>query len=367
MKLKQFGKRCGYKVAPVSIGAMRFPADVIEAVKVIRTAIDNGMVYIDTSRGYGESEFVLSRALKDGYREKVILSSKCSPWIKKVQDSDDGSADSVFHRIKETILRLDVKYLDFYQVWNIDSPEAWKIATRKGGMVDGIRRAIKAGLVRHTGFTTHEKPELLLNYLDKADWAEIILVTWNLLNRDYTEVLKKAHKLGIGTIAMNPCGGGRFSESNPIFMELAQQVGAVSVPDLAVRYVHSNPDIDTMLCGMTCTDNVKDSVASIARGKFTATQMKQIEKFMAEKFKAKMCTACNYCMPCPVGINIPGMMNMAFQSRYLGLKKHVVQDYVWQGVKADACVKCRKCEKICTQKIAIVKELQTFHQEMVSK
>ncbi|MHB9138523.1 MAG: aldo/keto reductase [Victivallaceae bacterium] len=364
MKFKKFGTRSGFNVSPVSIGAMRFPADTVEAVKLIRTAIDRGMVYIDTSRGYGESEFILGRALKDGYREKVILSSKSSPWIKKIQDSDDGSSDSVFHRIRETILRLDVEYLDFYQVWNVDSPEAWKIAVRKGGMVDGIRRAIAEGLVRHTGFTTHEKPENLLRYLDDAEWAEVILVTWNLLNRGYAEVLKKAHQLGIGTIVMNPCGGGRLAEASPVFAELAREVGAVSVPDLAIRYVYSNPDIDTMLCGMTCQDDVDNSLASVASGKFTATQMKRINTFLDGKTKCKVCTACNYCMPCPAGINIPGMMHMAFQSRYYGFESVMRKEYANSRVKADVCTKCRQCEKKCTQKIAIVEELKIIHEEL---
>ncbi len=364
MKFKKFGTRSGFSVSPVSIGAMRFPADAVEAVKLIRTAIDRGMVYIDTSRGYGESEFILGRALKDGYREKVILSSKCSPWIKKIQDLDDGSADSVFHRIQETILRLDVEYLDFYQVWNIDSPEAWKTAVRKGGMVDGIRRAMAEGMVRHTGFTTHEKPENLLRYLDDAEWAEIILVTWNLLNRDYADVLTKAHKLGIGTIVMNPCGGGRLAEASPVFADLAREVGAVSVPDLAIRYVYSNPDIDTMLCGMTCKDDIDNSLASVARGKFTAAQMKRINTLLDGKTQGKVCTACNYCMPCPAGINIPGMMHMAFQSRYYGFESAMRREYAGCRVKADVCTKCRQCEKKCTQKIAIVKELKIIHEEL---
>jgi predicted aldo/keto reductase-like oxidoreductase len=364
MRKRIFGKRCGFKVAPLSIGAMRLPDDGMDAVALIRTAIDRGMIYIDTSRGYGESELILGRALKDGYRKKVILSSKCSPWVKKIQSSDDGSAASVFHRIQETVLRLDVGYLDFYQVWNINSPEAWKTATRKGGMVDGIRRAMKAGLVRHTGFTTHEKPENLLQYLDKADWAEIILITWNLLERSYAEVFKKAHQLGIGTIAMNPCGGGQFSDNNPAFAGLVQDVGAAGLADLAIRYVYSNPDIDTMLCGMTCTQNLTDSIASIQRGKFTAAQMRRIDNFLDEQGKCKMCTGCNYCMPCPVGINIPALMNMAFHSRYYGLTSHMAQNYTWHSVKADACIQCRRCEQQCTQRIPIVKELAAIHKEL---
>ena len=121
MILKDFGKRSGLKVPPVNMGTMRFPADTGEAVSLIRYAIDAGLKYIDTSRGYGEAELVLSKALKNGYREKVILSTKCSPWIIKVQPGDRPDAATVRRRIEESIIRLGVNYLDYYQVWNIDS------------------------------------------------------------------------------------------------------------------------------------------------------------------------------------------------------------------------------------------------------
>ncbi len=367
-----FGTRSGLKVNPVSIGAMRFPADVMESVELIRHAIDNGLVYIDTSRGYGESEFILSRALKDGYREKVILSSKCSPWIRKVQDSDDGSADSVLHRIKETMVRLDVDYLDFYQVWNIDCPAAWETATRKGGMVDGIRKAMADGLVRHTGFTTHEDPELLLGYLDQADWAEIILVSYNLLQHDYVKVLEKAHALGIGTIVMNPCGGGCFAEDSEVMMGLAREVGAASVAELAVRYVYSNPHVDTMLCGMTRKSDIDDSLAAVGKGGFSEAQLAAIDRFFRErsKEKVKFCTGCKYCMPCPAGINIPAVMNLVYRDRVLGLRQGSVKDYQlgWIiGQTADKCLKCGACEKKCTQHLNIMQEMEYAHRNFSGK
>ena len=108
MRARAFGKRCGGAVAPVSIGAMRLPADAIDAVGLVRHAIDSGMRYIDTSRGYGESELILVRALRGGYREKVLLSSKCSPWIKKVQEGDVCSdSDFCYQVTVEPVLDED--------------------------------------------------------------------------------------------------------------------------------------------------------------------------------------------------------------------------------------------------------------------
>jgi hypothetical protein len=341
---------------------MRLPTDSMDAVALIRHAIDRGMRYIDTSRGYGESELILGRALRDGYREKVLLSSKCSPWIKKVQESDDGSADSVRRRIDETLLRLDVNVLDFYQVWNIDKPEAWDMATRKGGMVDGIRKAMSEGLVRHTGFTSHEKPENLLRYLPQADWCEILLLSYNLLNRDYEPAIALAHKLGIGTIVMNPVGGGKLTEESSVFSRLAADVGAASVTDLAVRYVLTNPNVDTILCGMSRIADADDTMAAAERTPFDAAQMGRINQFLAERTRESVhfCTACGYCQPCPAGIQIPGIMAALYEDRFLGLAKSAVGPYTGatRDVKPTACTECGTCESKCTQNLAIMDELK---------
>ena len=72
---------------------MRLPEAEDEAVGLMRQAIDAGMIYIDTSRGYGDSEIRIGRSFKGGYREKVILSTKWSPWIQKVEEDDDPSTD----------------------------------------------------------------------------------------------------------------------------------------------------------------------------------------------------------------------------------------------------------------------------------
>lgn len=360
MQQHPFGRRSGFQVAPVSMGTMRLPADGADAIGLIRHAIDSGMRYIDASRGYGESEFVLGRALRDGYRDKVILSSKSSPWNMKVSQDDDGSADSIRRRIDEALLRLDVDYLDFYQVWNIESPETWEIATKPGGAVEGIRRAMDEGLVRHAGFTTHETPENLLRYLDQADWCEILLVTYHLLDLRYAPVLQAAHERGIGTAVMNPVGGGKLAEASGVLMKLAESVGAVSVADLAVRFVLSNPNVDTILCGMSKPADVDDTIASADRPPFTAEQLASLRDAMEALSRKTVgfCTACKYCLPCPTGINIPQIMGAIYEERFLGLMQSAKRSYRGAGhVKADACTRCGECEGRCTQKLGIMEEM----------
>ncbi len=371
MKCIEYGERCGHQVASVSIGSMRFPVDTLDSVELIRHAIDSGMRYIDTSRGYGESEFVLGAALRDGYREKVILSTKWAPWIKMVRQDDDTSERRVRKRIEESLTRLGVEYLDFYQIWNINSKENWEKATRKGGMLDGIKGAMEDGLVRHTGMTTHDKPENLLTYLDQAEWCEIILLTYNLLNQEYAPVLEKAKQLGIGTAVMNPVAGGKLSEASPVLMTLAEEVGAVSVPDLAVRYVLSNPNVDTILCGMTRMSDVDDTIESAERERFTSEQLAAIHEFMGKltRKNSRACTKCGYCEPCPEGVRISDILTAVYEDKILGFKEGARKIYqrATRDVKPDACRLCGRCELKCTQHIPIIRELKNAMDEYGDK
>lgn len=360
MKSHRLGQRNGQQVPRLSIGAMRLPNDVSCAVALLRQAIDEGLRYIDTSRGYGESERILGLALQGGYRKKVILSTKWSPWIKKITPEDNTSSDCVRQRIEESMKRLGVDYLDYYQIWNIDSREHYDQATAKGGMLEGILRAKDEGLIGHIGFTAHDSVENLLAYIEEADWCEIILTTYNMLNTKYAPVIKAAHLKGIGTVTMNPVGGGKLANQSQKLIMLAKEVGAVSVADLAIRYVLSNQHIDTMLNGLSKPDDINDSIASLKRGGFSASQIDRIDCYIKDirRQASSFCTNCKYCMPCPEGIDIPAIMSCIQDARYWDWKDTARTRYgSIKGQKADACVQCGKCERACTQHLKIIDEM----------
>ena len=361
MRERDFGKRSGLKVPPANIGGMRFPQDMDQAVALIRHAIDSGMRYIDTSRGYGDSELKLARALKNGYRQKVILSTKWSPWAMRVADSDTASADCVRRRIDEQMTRLEVDYLDFYQVWSINSREDYRRVVSRRGMLAGIRKAMDEGLVLHTGFTTHDEPRSLMKYIDEVDWCEVILFTYNMLNTAYAPVIAAAHERGIGTIVMNPVGGGKLAEASPVLMELARRVGAASVPDLALRYVLSNPNVDTLIAGIAKKPDVDGAIAAAEKGPFTRSQIKAIETFTGKVAEqaGRFCTGCEYCMPCPHGVNIPAVMGCIQDARYWGITEDArTRNKELGEAGAEACEECGECLIKCTQKLHIIEEMR---------
>ena len=378
MRERDFGKRSGLKVPPANIGGMRFPQDMDQAVALIRHAIDSGMRYIDTSRGYGDSELKLARALKNGYRQKVILSTKWSPWAMRVADSDTASAVCVRRRIEEQMRRLEVDYLDFYQVWSINSREDYRRVVSRRGMLAGIRKAMDEGLVLHTGFTTHDEPRSLMKYIDEVDWCEVILFTYNMLNTAYAPVIAAAHERGIGTIVMNPVGGGKLAEASPVLMELARRVGAASAPELALRYVLSNPNVDTLIAGIAKKPDVDGAIAAAEKGPFTRSQIKAIETFTGKVAEqaGRFCTGCEYCMPCPHGVKIPAVMGCMEELGRFPISGGSINATEEAGNReashfsartrykelgeagAEACEECGECLIKCTQKLHIIEEMR---------
>ncbi len=356
------GRRSGLKVHRVSIGSMRLPKVEDEAVRLMRQAIDAGMTYIDTSRGYGDSEIKVGRSLKDGYREKVILSTKWSPWLQKVERSDEPTADCTYKRILESMARLDVDTLDFYQVWNIDSEEHYQQAIAKGGMLDGIRRAMNEGLVKHTGFTTHDSPENISRYIDEADWCEVILFTYNVMNQTYKEVVAKAHEKGIGTIVMNPVGGGILAEGSPV---MAKALGHDRLAETAHRYLAGDANVDTILCGMSRPSDITSTLENYAKPPMTSKERGAVEEVAAKLSKANMgfCTGCKYCMPCPQGLDIPGIMHIVYLDRLLQCPETARFQYGWvanprEHNTAGDCTECGECEPKCTQKLDIMEQMK---------
>jgi predicted aldo/keto reductase-like oxidoreductase len=273
----------------------------------------------------------------------------------------------VLKRIEESMKRLDVDVLDFYQVWNMHNDDCYEQTMRPGGFLDGVLKARELGLVRHIGVTSHYKPDALAARLDDLSWCEVLLVTYNVLNRSYAGVLEKARSLGIGTIVMNPVAGGRFGENSEVFRPLLERVGSVSCPDLAVRYVLSNPNVDTIITGIHKTADVDDTLASAARPGFTGEQLREIDAFIEGLSRENIgfCTACGYCMPCPEDVNIPKVMEAVYNDKFLGFHEGArklhrdIKTAGWiKGTNAEACTDCGACAEKCTQKLAVPEEME---------
>jgi uncharacterized protein len=370
MQLRRLG-RSGLAISPLSIGAMRFPRDEDAAIALIRRAIDLGCNYIDTSLGYGnekpdgylDSELRLAKALKDGYRERVYLSTKCSPWILQEEGYTASAADAR-RKIDLQMKRLEVDYLDFYQVWNITDADTFKLATRPDGMVTAIHQAMKAGLVRHIAVTTHAPLPVMHEIIDCGIF-EAVTVSYHLLYRELEEVMAHAQRADMGVIVMNPMGGGTLGADSAVIRGFLPEFAGDS-RTLALKFVLDNPDVTTAICGFERISDIEQNIAAAGLPPLTAEQRGRLAAGVAalEPERKRFCTQCGYCMPCPEGVLIKNIFSHAANARLFGLLESAQMRYRnWKPEwKADRCTKCGVCEEKCTNKLSIRDELQSAHE-----
>lgn len=367
------------KVSALGFGCMRLPIidgdttkiNEEEATKMIRHAIDEGVNYVDTAYPYhgtgmgqgGESEPFVGRALKDGYREKVKLATKLPSWLIKTREDMDKY-------LNEQLDRLQTDHIDFYLVHALNAA-SWE-NLKKLGIDEFLDSAIKDGRIKYAGFSFHDKLEVFKGIVDYYDWS-FCQIQYNYLDENFqagTEGLNYAADKGLGVVIMEPLRGGKIVRNLPeaVMNTFDKAEDKKSPAEWALRWVWNHPEVSVVLSGMSVMDNVTENIktASVAApNSLTEKELEilnEVKKVFNDRVKVS-CTACEYCMPCPVGVNIP--KNFAVYNEYnlfvtSATEKELKEKYNSVGDKerADKCVECGKCESHCPQAIKIREELK---------
>ena len=376
MIYRDFGKT-GIKLSTLGFGAMRLPmietgagekiVDDEQAVKMIHEAFDNGVNYIDTAPYYLEklSEKTVGKALK-GYRDKVYLSTK--------YPTGQASYDDLFVELEKSLKNLDTDYIDFYHMWGINLPLFKDRLNVKGGAIEAALKAKEQGMIKHLSFSFHDKPENMKEIIDSG-YFESVLLQYNLLDRSNEENIDYAHEKGLGVVVMGPVAGGRLGAPSEVIQGMLGNK-ASSTADLALRFVLANPHVTVALSGMGTMDMVKENLAvANIEGHLTTDEREKVEKMIAEKQAlAKLyCTGCNYCLPCPKGINIPNVFTLMNYHKIYGLTDYAKAEYkkiadgkVENQKDASNCIECGACESKCPQKLAIIEQLKDTEQTLRS-
>ena len=376
MVYKTFGNT-GVRLSALGFGAMRLPMKDIDGKKIIdddlavplmRQAFDMGINYVDTAPLYCEtlSEISVGKALK-GYRDKVYLSTK--------NPIEDNDGDHWMERLEKSLKKLDTDYIDFYHFWGISlkSFQGWQ--GLKYGPLEAAQKAKEQGLIKHISFSYHDAPENYKPIVDSGIF-ESTLIQYNMLDRSNEENIAYAKSKGLGTIIMGPVGGGRLgAPSAQIQGLLKSKTGSapVSTAEMALRFVLSNENVDMALSGIGDMNMLNENFEVASRtGHLTDEELSRIKKMMEEnKNLAKLyCTGCNYCKPCPQGIDIAYLFEIMNRYKVYDLKEHAKAAYLemmngWSWIKsADAskCISCGVCEEKCPQKLPIIKQLAETHE-----
>ncbi len=366
MQKRRCGKT-GLDFTIISFGGMRMHGDdVAPWARHVRAVADAGFNCFETSDRYcsSTSEIKIGEGLKGFPREKVFISTKsgCNRY---------PTASEVRAVIDQSLKRLQTDYLDFYQFWGLTWESFNDIASKKGGTLEGIRQAMKEGLIRHLGFTCHDTPENMIKLLRTGEFESMTCI-YNMIERENEPAIAEAGSLGIGVVVMGPLHGGLLGYDSDVLKELMGGGEMKTAAEAAFRFVLSDPSVTCAISGMMGDREIEDNVR-IATGfkPLTKTQMAAVDQVLKrfKKDSEKLCTGCRYCMPCPQGVGIPALFELANMSRIYGLVEGARRDYALFNVdwpfeeykNATFCTECGACLAKCPQKIDIPSELKKAH------
>ena len=364
------------EVSRLGFGMMRLPTltkdgvesvDRGEAIRMLRHAIDQGVNYVDTAYIYhnGESEIVTGLGLKDGYRARVLLTTKLPQWLVNQYEDMDRLLD-------EQLRKLDVSYLDFYLLHALDGAAFDKM--KRLNYQKFLERAKGDGRIRHAGFSFHDDKAAFVRILDDYDW-DMAQIQFNYLDDEAQatyEGLLYAGGRGIPVVVMEPLRGGALA--NPpedIKRMILDNPRGFSPAEWAFRYAADSPFVATILSGMSTMEQVQDNLRIF--GRVRANGLNDSDKaFLAalkQRYLSRLkvgCTACNYCQPCPEGVQIPRIFEIYNEAYMLGQPasmKGKYQNLINDGGDGSRCVACGQCEAACPQQLPIIDSLRFIDAE----
>lgn len=300
--------------------------------ELIDQMAQQGPFVIDTAKGYGVSEAWLGTTIKP-YRNQIFIATKSMARLYDQMKLD----------IEDSLAKLQVDYIDLYQVHNVRYQHEYDQLMSENGGYRALVEAQQAGKIKHLGITSHSV-DFVLSIIEHMPFTSV-MVPFNLIEQQATALLQQCQQRGITTLVMKPLAGGAFDD-----------------PQLALRYLFNQPLGDLILVGMANQEEYVTNRQAMNQP-WTAEDQKTMEHIRAT-MSQDFCRRCGYCAPCTVGIDIPfQFVLLAYTQRY-GLKDWAMQRYNTLAVKADACIACGACEPRCPYQLPIVQRMKQVAEVM---
>jgi predicted aldo/keto reductase-like oxidoreductase len=365
MQYRNFGK-LDWQVSALGFGCMRLPIldgksgniDQEKTTEMIRRAIEGGVNYFDTAYVYHEqmSEVALGKALEGGYRQRVRLATKLPVMLVK------ESAD--FDRmLNEQLRRLQTSTIDFYLLHGLNRARWQKVQAM--GLLDRAEAALADGRIRYLGFSFHDSLDLFKEIVDGYDRWTFCQIQYNYMDIDFqagTQGLQYAASKGLGVVVMEPLRGGKLAINLPVVQPLWESANHKRKPaDWALQWVWSQPEVSLALSGMNSLAQVEENIASADASRIGLLDVEELELIGKVRQTLKdlspiPCTHCEYCMPCPNGVNIPHNFDIYNQIAIFNDLDHYrfqYKNFIQDDQKAACCIQCDECLSKCPQQIAI--------------
>jgi len=344
-KYNSLGKT-GLKVSDVSCGAI----SLFES-NVLRYAYECGVNYFDTAESYlrMKGEAHVGQALKE-VRDKVIITTKHGyDFRQKIEKA------AVTKRMEESLKRLRSDYVDIAMVHGLSD---LSLVLNNQEIMSAYDQLKKDGKVRFTGFSTHNANVTLKQALD-SDFAQVVLFMYNHMEGKEIEPLVKAVRVkGIGTVAMKIFAGGMQGNLKGLVSP------EVSYPQAAIRWVMSNPDIDTCIPTMSSYSHVEEYVAASGRPLDRAA-LGMIARYQQLAHNLYCRVSCSECLSaCPHDVAVNDVLRYAMYFEHYGLEKEAMMSYAEMGAarKPLGCANCAGyCENACPYGLKVRAQLIHAH------
>jgi uncharacterized protein len=375
---RQMGKT-GDKVSILGYGCMRFPKkgrglDEERASRQLISAIEQGINYFDTAHMYnnGRSESILGKTLAQGYRDKVKIATKMHPlFVHTYQDMEN----IIDHQLK----RLQTDHIDYYLMHSMINAAEWKMLQQLG-VEQFIEKARQSGKIGRIGFSYHGQIADFKKIVDDYAW-DFCQIQYNYMDEHHqagTEGLRYAAAKGLGVVIMEPLRGGHLVGKMPDSIKSIWDKAEIkrTPAEWALRWVWNHPEVSIVLSGMNEESHIAENIRIANEAlplSLSNDDLKIIDevKLTYKKMIKIGCTGCNYCMPCPSGVNIPFCFN-TYNSLYLFNEPSYRFIYLgftggMEGGKpsyASLCRNCGKCEEKCPQRLPIRQHLEQVSADM---
>lgn len=401
--------KTGDKVSILGYGCMRWPMrqksdgngeeiDQDAVNELVDYALAHGVNYFDTAPPYGRgmSETATGIALKRHPRDSYYLATKMSNHhIVKEDLPPEVNYRNSIDLYRQSFERLQVDYIDYYLCHNVGGGSGIPFMNARffdNGLMDFLVKEREAGRIRNLGFSFHgdvkvfdymlqqsgvnwDFVQIQLNY---TDWrhAEVNKGFVKNVNAEY--LYNELDKRGIQIAVMEPLLGGRLAKLNNYSMSLLKQrEPEMSIASWAFRFAGHFPNVLTVLSGMTYMEHLQDNIRTFA----PLRQLSEADLELLEETAVTMlnyptvpCTTCEYCMPCPYGINIPAVFSHYNKCINEGNVPKSLQDENYRSARraflvgydrsvprlrqASHCINCGQCTVHCPQSIRIPEEMQ---------
>lgn len=378
MQYRRFGKT-NLRLSVLTFGAMRIPFGDLSpqeretaeqnAFLTMKRALEVGINHFETARGYGNSELLIGMFLPHlpVAREEIIITTKILPT---------QSADEMRRYIDESCQRMGISYIDNLDIHGINTHEVLELSVRKNGCLDGIRRAMAEGVVRHLGFSTHAPLEVILATMRTGEFESVNLHYYYFNQRNYPAI-RLAEELDMGVLIISPTDKGGQLHNAP--QKLRDTTSPYTPIEINQRFLLSDPAITTLTVGAGKPEEFDAHLPMADEvGPLTSEEqaiLHRLDETMHSELGDTYCSYCFECLPCPEDINIPEVLRLrnmakAFDMVEFGKFRYNLfgnGGHWFPGVQADVCTDCGDCLPRCPLKLDIPYLLREAHEMLTGK